>query len=281
MHELTSRILRSDDSLDRLYPIAIFGFFARSCLTILEVGSHTDLCLDMHIWRTDLDLCRLRAKVWKKPDYRGMERLISIFFWEGDIILEPLWHRDEHIVEDSEDLIAVSHIIRDDTDSEEIIEITRMRIGVVLARELPIDRKRGLDPIRDIEDRDRVRDDTTDHFSSLVDEKILLLTQGDELCRDTSIILWMEDTETLRFESFSKLKYTESISDRSIDIEGFEGNPFPLCWIRMMIECLHIVQSISELDHDDTKVTDHRHEHLAEGLDRPFFSSIADCGQLR
>jgi hypothetical protein len=82
--------------------------------------------------------------------------LVSIFFGEGDIVLEPLGHRDKYIVEDPEYLVAVSDIVRDDTDSKEIIEITRMRIGVVFARELAIDRERGLDAIGDIDNRDLV-----------------------------------------------------------------------------------------------------------------------------
>ncbi len=276
MHEFTSCILCSDYSLDRLYPIAIFGFFAGTRLTVLEVSGNSDLCLDMHIWGTDLDLCWLRTEIWKKPNHRGMKRLISIFFGKSNIVLEPLWHRNEDIVEHSKYLITVSHIIRDDTDSKEIIEISRMTVGIVLARELAIDRKRCLDPIRDIEDRDRVRYDSTDHFSCLVDKKILLLTQGDEFGRDTSIISWIEDAEALRLEGLSKLKYTESISDRSIDIESLESNPFSLGWIWMMIECLHIVQTICELDEYHSQITHHRHEHLAEGLDSAFFSSIAD-----
>lgn len=73
VHEFTSSILRSDDSLDRLYPVAIFGFFARSRLAVLKVSSHSHLCLDMHIWRTDLYLCRLRSEIWKESNYSGMK----------------------------------------------------------------------------------------------------------------------------------------------------------------------------------------------------------------
>jgi hypothetical protein len=73
MHEFSSSILRSDNSLDRLYPIAIFGFFARSRLTILKMSCHSHLCLKMHIWSTDLYLCRLRTEIWKKSYHRRME----------------------------------------------------------------------------------------------------------------------------------------------------------------------------------------------------------------
>lgn len=57
-----------------------------------------------------------------------MEGLISVFFWECYIVLEPFWHRDEYIMEHSEYLIAVSDIIGDDAYSKEVIEITRMRV---------------------------------------------------------------------------------------------------------------------------------------------------------
>jgi hypothetical protein len=167
-------------------------------------------------------------------------------------------------VENSEDLIAVSHIIRDDTDSKQVIEIARMIVGIVFSGELAIDRKWGLDTIGDIDDRYRVRYDSLDHLSSLVDKKILFLTQSDELCRDTSIVVWIEDTKTLRLKRFFELKYTEPIGDRSIDIESLESDTLSLRWIWMMIECLHVVETIRELDHDDTEITHHCHQHLAE-----------------
>ncbi len=73
LHELTSSIFSSHDPLDGLDPVAIFGLLTRTGLTILKMSSNSDLCLDMHIWCTDLDLCRLRSNLRKKSYHRRME----------------------------------------------------------------------------------------------------------------------------------------------------------------------------------------------------------------
>jgi hypothetical protein len=97
-----------------------------------------------------------------------------------------------------------------------------------------------------------------------VHEKILLLTQTHELCGDTGELNGIKYTKTLGFECLLELEYTETICNRGIDIECLECYTFTFGWIWMMIERLHIVQAISELDHDDSEITHHSEEHLAE-----------------
>lgn len=87
----------------------------------------------MHLLGTDLDLSWLRSNLWKESNNGRVERLVSIFLRECDIVFESLWHRDKHIVEHSENLITMRDIVRDDAYREEVIEVTSMGIGILLA----------------------------------------------------------------------------------------------------------------------------------------------------
>lgn len=62
-----------DDTLDGLDPIAILRLGRSSLLSIFEMRCHSDLCLKVHLWCTDLYLCRLRSDFWEEPDDGGME----------------------------------------------------------------------------------------------------------------------------------------------------------------------------------------------------------------
>ena len=67
-----------------------------------------------------------------------MERLVSVFFRECDIVFESFWHRNKDIMEDSENLITSWNIVRDDANGEEIIEILRMSVGIFFSRKFAI-----------------------------------------------------------------------------------------------------------------------------------------------
>lgn len=58
-HELFALDSILDDSFDGLDPITILGLGRCSRLRIFEMGCYSDLCLNMHLWRSYLDLCRL------------------------------------------------------------------------------------------------------------------------------------------------------------------------------------------------------------------------------
>lgn len=135
-------------------------------------------------------------------------------------------------------------VISNDANRKKIIQISCMRIGVVFSRKLTIDTERCLDTIGNIENRYFWTDNSSDEFPGLVYEKVLLLTQAHEFCRNMEKFFWMQYPKALGFESLFEFKDTESVGNRGIDIEGFEGDTFPLGRIWMMIQGLHIMEPI-------------------------------------
>lgn len=109
----------------------------------------------------------------------------------------------------------------------------------------------------------------------------MLFSETRELSGDLLIGIWMEYMKTLCFEHFLHAKYTESISDRSVDIECFEGDTFTFFGIWVSTESLHVMQTISEFYDDDAEVLDHRDEHLTETLYRALLTSVLDGGEFR
>ena len=55
-HEFGSFLVFSDNSLDRLYPIAILGSLGLARLRVGKVRRHTHLCLSVHLGGAYLDL---------------------------------------------------------------------------------------------------------------------------------------------------------------------------------------------------------------------------------
>lgn len=98
LHEFSSFERCFSYFFDCFYPITItrtnrFPFFR-----VFKMRGNSDFSLDMHFWGSDLYFCGLRANLCKKTNNRCMKRLVSIFFWESNIIFKPLWHRYEYIV---------------------------------------------------------------------------------------------------------------------------------------------------------------------------------------
>lgn len=198
-HELSSFERVFYDFFDRRYPVAIFRFYRCSLFCIFEMRSHSDFCLDMHLFCTYLDLGRLRAHFWEESDDGGMERLVSVFFREGDIVLEPFWHRDEYVMQDSEYFITSGYILCDYADSKKVVEISSMAVGVFFSLKFFVYAVWRLDPIGYIDDRDALGDHLANYRFCLSDEILLLFSHALELSRDRHICLGMEHAKTLGF----------------------------------------------------------------------------------
>ena len=80
-----------------------------------------------------------------------------------------------------------------------------------------------------------------------------------------SISKWMEvfkaEIFQLHFESID----TEAVGDRCIDVERFSGDTLLLV-SGHRAECLHVVQTVGELDEDDANVFDHREHHFPKAF---------------
>ena len=146
--------------------------------------SHSDFCLDMHLFCTYLDLGRLRAHFWEEPDDGGVERLVSIFFREGDIVLEPFWHRDEYVMQHSEYFITSGYILCDDADSKKVVEISSMAVGIFFSLEFFVYAVWRLDPIGYIDDGDTLGYHLANYRFCLSDEILLLFPHALELSCD-------------------------------------------------------------------------------------------------
>lgn len=180
-----------------------------------------------------------------------------------------------------EDLITVRNTISNDTNRKKIIQVFCVLVGESFSLELLVDAIGGLDPMRNLDDRKSISEIFSDHFLGFFYEKILLTSESIELSPDFLVCFWLEMLEALGLEHFLESEDTESISDRSIDIQSLESDPSSLLRSRMMLEGLHIMEAIGELHDDHSHISDHCEEHLSEAPDRPIISTVLDRFELR
>ena len=92
--------------------VIVGGFSVLSAFFIFPVRRDSDFCRFMHLPRSDLRLEGLSVRA----DQRGMERLIHVRLWHGDIVLEASRHRRIHFMDDPKHRITFLHGIYDDAD---------------------------------------------------------------------------------------------------------------------------------------------------------------------
>ncbi len=73
----------------------------------------------MHFFRSDLEFDMLTLG----PDHGGVERLIQIGFWNGDVVLETAWKRAPQRVDHAQQSITVHLRIGNDPQGGEIVDL--------------------------------------------------------------------------------------------------------------------------------------------------------------
>ncbi len=76
------------------------------------------------------------------PDHRGVEGLVHVGLWNGDVVLEPPVDRFPHGMNVPQDLVAFLDGFNDDPEGEDIVDLVR---GEVLVQHLFVDAVEVLD----------------------------------------------------------------------------------------------------------------------------------------
>ena len=79
-------------------------------------------------------------------DDGGMQALVTVGFWRGDIILEPVGQRVIHIMDEAQRGITLGHAVNDDADRVDIVDFLKI---LILHIHLAVDAVDALDPVAD------------------------------------------------------------------------------------------------------------------------------------
>lgn len=209
-----------------------------------------------------------------------MQALIEVVLRNGDVVVELTGNRTPDRVDCAECRIALAKVVDDDAHREDIVDLREVR---VLPRHLLVDRVQVLRATRVLcldSGALQLRTEHVDRPSHIVGPSIA--THVDE-SGELVVALWFQRLEREVLQLPLHLPDPQSLCERRIDLERLMGDP-ALLLDPQGGKRSHVVESVSELDQDDTDVLRHRQEHLADvlgvlllGTDRRELAQLRDA----
>ena len=95
---------------------------ARLALLVAPVRGDAELGAPVHLLGADLHLDRLA----RRPDDRGVQRLVEVELGHRDVVLEPALDRLPHRVDRAERGVAVLHRLDDDAHADEVLHVVEL-----------------------------------------------------------------------------------------------------------------------------------------------------------
>ncbi len=209
----------------------------------------------VHLLGADLHLELVAAGA----HHRGVQRLVAVGAGHGDEVLDAARHRPPQGVDEAEDGVAGGHILGDDADGQQIIDLVEGDFGALLllkdgvdALDAPLDA--GLDVV----------------FAQLLDERVFHAAQKllalDAARFDGRRDLLVADrvgvAEGQVFQLAAHLAHAQTMRERRVNVQGFAGDGL-LALRPQMLKGAHIVQPVGQLDEHHAHIGDHGQQHLA------------------
>ena len=193
-------------------------------------------------------------------DHGRVQRLIHVRLRGGDIILEAVRDRAEHLVDDAEYVIAVVHRIHNDPHCINIVDLVER---VPLHIHFAVYARDALDPAG----QKRLESVFAELFPQTVLNILqkclaLALAQRQRLF-DLLIRHRVEDAQRQILKLLLDGADTESVRKRRIDIHGLLRLVAALLRLPART-CTHVVQAVGELDDDDADILCHGEQHFAD-----------------
>ena len=225
---------------------------------ILPVGGNAVFGGLVHLLGADLDLegDALRA------DDRGVQALVHIGLGRGDIVLEPPRNRLEHLMDVTQNVVAVGDRAHDDAEGIEIVELVD---GLVLGLHLAVDGIDVLDAAGDRAGDADLLEPVGDHLLDGLHELLGLLLVGVEIVHQLAVALGVQILQGAVLKLPLDLLHTEAVGQGGVNIHRL-GGLGDLLGRGLILHRALVVQAVADLDQDHADVLGHRHEHLAQIL---------------
>ncbi len=227
-------------------------------LLVAPVGGDPLLGEEVHLEGADLHLEGLPALV----HHRRVQRLVEVRLGHRDVVLEAPGDGAPAAVHDAERRVGVLEARGDDAEGEVVVEL---RDVDALAAQLLVDRVVALDAEADL-GLDAV---LAQGLGQLVADALGGLLAELQLLGDLAVqlgeLVRVEVVEGEVLEVPLDPRHPQAVGDGGVDLERLARDPPPRLG-RQVVERLHVVQAVGELDDDHPDVLGRGQDHLAEGL---------------
>ena len=193
-----------------------------------------------------------------------MERLVHIVLGGGDIVLESVWQRLEHIVDKTKHVVALRNGGDDDTDGILVVDLVDV---LVIYKYLSVNAVNALysavylGRLRELLRLEALSDTALDYLDECL--ALLLFVLEDILYLGVGIGVEVVESQILKLLFYGS--DTESVSDRRIDVHGLESS-VPLLFEGTVFQSPHIVEAVAELDYHNADILRHGKEYLTDIL---------------
>ena len=239
-----------------LFLAGLFDLLAAPGLLVFPVGGNTVFRRAVHFIGPDLDLEGLAGGA----DQGGVQGLIHVRLGHGDIVLEAPGDGLVHLVDGTQDGIAVPDGPDDDADREEVVDLLD---GFILVEHLAVDAEQVLDAAVHLALDAGVANMLFDLLGDLLDIALALTLALLHLFHKVIVYVRIEvfEAEVVQFDL--DLGDSEPVGDGRIDVQGLLGDAL-LFFLGHELKGPHIVQAVRQLDQDDPDILGHGQEHLAQ-----------------
>ena len=254
--------------------VAACSRLAATTLLIAPMRRNTIFTDAMHLEGADLNLQRLTTA----RQHRRMQRLIHIRFWHSNIILEASRNRTPHAVDNTQRTIAVLDRIDQHADSQKVINLAQL---LVVTQHFLMNAVEILRTALNLAANARLFHGILQRRHRLINHGLALTAFNLYLLHEVIINIRLHITERQILQLPLNRVDTEAVRQRSINLQRFLRNRL-LLMHRHELHRAHIVQTVGQLNQNDTDIARHRQEHLAIVLNLAvLLRDIFNFAQLR
>ena len=227
-------------------------------LLVAPVGGDAFLGDQVHLAGADLHLEGLALVA----DHRGVQRLVEVALRHRDVVLEAARDGTPALVHDAERCIGVLERPGDDAEGQ-VVE--QLRDVDALAAQLLVDRVVTLDAEADLGVDLRLLEGLRQALADALDGGLGELQLLGDLRVQLGELVGIEIEEGEVLEIALDPRHPQPVGDRRVDLERLARDAAAGLG-RQVLERLHVVQAVGELDQDDPDVLGRGQDHLAERL---------------
>ncbi len=212
----------------------------------------------MHRFGADLDLDRHAVRT----EQSGVQRLVPVHPWDGNVILEAPGHRFIDAVHQTKRPIAGVGVVDDDAKS---VHIDHFVDGDALVLHLLVDAVQVLlAPLHAAGDPGLLQR-ALEGLGDFADEFLLIAARTLQFALQHFVTVGIQRAEPQILELELDRVQTQALRDRRVDIQGLACAAAALDR-RHHTERAHVMHPVGELHHDHADVAHHRQQHLAKAL---------------
>ena len=233
-------LLPVDQLPDPVQPLLVACRYHASAGFVFPVGGNAFLGDAMHLLGANLHL----ELVAGRAHHRGVQRLVTVGAGHGDKILDAAGHRAPQGVNEAENGVAGSHILCNDANCQQVIDLVKGDFGALLLLKNGIDALDApLDPGRNVV------------FAQLLGQRVFHAAQelfalgaaGFNGLRDLFIADRVGVAEGKILQLAAHLAHAQTVRQRRVDLQGLASNGL-LALRPQVLQCTHVVQPVRQLD---------------------------------